>query len=296
MAWIESHQTLARHPKTRKLARLLDISVPQTIGHLHCLWWWAMDYAQDGDLSDYDCTDVADAALWEGDADAFVAALAECGAGGGIGFLELGDSGYIIHDWQDYAGRLVEKRKANAERMRIARASNKEVSATHVQRTNKARAGATVPNRTIPTIPTIPTNIPAVAAAPDGTQIEFDPFFEDVWRKYPTREGASKIGKTETRAAVFALGPAAWPDVRAAVVNYAASGRMPVDPIRFFKSKEYPAGLWRQFVTKEKISETTNGSGPAGGSAEKAPVYTADGRRLLNIAEALAQHTRPKGA
>lgn len=139
----------------------------------------------------------------------------------------------------------------------------------------------------------------ATKAEPEGAReikIDFDAFFEDVWRKYPTREGAGKIGKTETRAVVFALGPAMWPDVRKAVVNYAASGRMPVDPIRFFKSKEYPAGLWRQFVTKEKTSETTNGIGPAGGSTEKAPVYTADGRRLLDHREAMAQLTRPKSA
>src|SRR5687767_5633894 len=53
MAWIESHQEIARHPKTRKLARLLGGSVPTAIGHLHLLWWWAVDYAEDGWLGKY---------------------------------------------------------------------------------------------------------------------------------------------------------------------------------------------------------------------------------------------------
>lgn len=68
MAWIESHQELWRHPKTKKLARLLQISIPTAVGHLHGLWYWAMDFAQDGDLSSYDAEDIADAVMWEGDA------------------------------------------------------------------------------------------------------------------------------------------------------------------------------------------------------------------------------------
>jgi hypothetical protein len=155
MAWIESHQELARHPKTRRLARLLDISVPTALGHLHLLWYWALDFAQDGDLGDYEPADVADAMLWEGDAGELWNALVACG------FIDHGqdDSGddiYAIHDWHEYAGRLIEKRQANAERMRQARAKpvpdTKAPRAAHVQRTLHARAGATVPNRTVPNL------------------------------------------------------------------------------------------------------------------------------------------------
>lgn len=52
MAWLRSHQELARHPKVKRLSRQLNISLPQAIGHLHLLWWWCMDYAQDGDLTE----------------------------------------------------------------------------------------------------------------------------------------------------------------------------------------------------------------------------------------------------
>ena len=65
--WIKSHQTLKGHPKMKRLTKLLGVKVPQAIGHLHCLWWWAMDYAKDGDLSEYDEIDIAIAAEWEGE-------------------------------------------------------------------------------------------------------------------------------------------------------------------------------------------------------------------------------------
>ena len=54
MAWIESHQALGRHPKLRRLARALNISHPTAVGDLHYLWWFAIDFAQDGSLGRLD--------------------------------------------------------------------------------------------------------------------------------------------------------------------------------------------------------------------------------------------------
>jgi hypothetical protein len=48
MPWIESHTNLARHPKTRRLCRLLDVSVPAAIGHLHLFWHWVLEFAPSG--------------------------------------------------------------------------------------------------------------------------------------------------------------------------------------------------------------------------------------------------------
>jgi hypothetical protein len=110
MAWIESHQELGRHPKTKRLARALQISLPTTVGHLHFLWWWATDYAQDGDLSKYANEDIADAMGWEGDAKEAVDALLHSG------YLDQEQDGVLLlHDWHEYAGRLIEQRKAQAE-------------------------------------------------------------------------------------------------------------------------------------------------------------------------------------
>jgi hypothetical protein len=91
------------------LARALGVSVPATIGHLHLLWWWALDYAPDGDLSNSDTGDVAAACLWDGDPAALSAALLRCG------FV---DADNTIHDWYEYAGRLLERRDRVREQTR----------------------------------------------------------------------------------------------------------------------------------------------------------------------------------
>lgn len=165
MAWIESHQELASHPKTRRLASSLGVSVPTAIGHLHLLWWWALDYALEGELAGLEPDEIAYGAQWDGDAEQFMAALTRCG------FI---DEDLTIHDWWQYAGRYVTDRQKNAERMRKARAEQKAKTARekaqraadaarepddgstykerapHVQSTSPARAPATVPNQTVP--------------------------------------------------------------------------------------------------------------------------------------------------
>ncbi|WP_426452028.1 hypothetical protein ACP26L_08145 [Paenibacillus sp. S-38] len=93
--WIESHQELARHPKMKKLARKLRVTVPAAIGHLHLLWWWALDFAPDGNLSRYDREDIAEAAMSEAEADDFIHALTESGW-----VDEDETSGELrLHDW-----------------------------------------------------------------------------------------------------------------------------------------------------------------------------------------------------
>jgi len=125
MAWIESHQTLATHPKTRRAARELGIRPVHLIGHLHCLWHWALDHAEDGDLSRYDAEDLAIAAQWDDDPDLFVNALVNCGPGGGSGFIDRTGTRFALHNWAVYTDRLVARResgrKANHERWHVAR-------------------------------------------------------------------------------------------------------------------------------------------------------------------------------
>jgi len=120
MAWIESHQGLPKHPKTKKLMRRLKVSAPVIIGHLHMLWWWAMDFAQDGEITHYDEFDIADACEWNEDAAEFYSALIEAG------FVDCIGEQRFIHDWYDYAGKLIEIRKKDAERKRNSRGKTKE--------------------------------------------------------------------------------------------------------------------------------------------------------------------------
>jgi hypothetical protein len=157
MAWLESHQSLGEHPKTKKLCRLLGIPKREAVGTLHLLWWWALDYAEDGDLTRYDALDIAIGADWDKNETEFVDSLVSAG------FLDRNETALVIHDWHDYAGKLIERRERNAQRMRDARASyetdtNNE-RATHVQGTQRARAklqNRTQPNSTVPTEPTKP--------------------------------------------------------------------------------------------------------------------------------------------
>lgn len=125
MAWIESHQTVWGHPKTRRAARRLGIADVQLVGHLHALWHWALDHAESGDLSRYDAEDIAIAARWDGEAGEFVQALAECGPGGGPGFLDRDGDTLGLHNWGRYTERLVARRdssrKANHDRWHAAR-------------------------------------------------------------------------------------------------------------------------------------------------------------------------------
>lgn len=122
MAWIKSHQEIAQHPKTRRLARLLGEGLPCVIGRLHLLWWWALDYAEDGDLSRYEEADIADACQWDGDPEQLVEALVS------VRFLDRADDQLVIHDWGDYAGRLIEKRQSEVQRVQRWRQAQKSVA------------------------------------------------------------------------------------------------------------------------------------------------------------------------
>lgn len=129
MAWyIESYQELGRHPKVTRLSNILSISKVQSVGHLHYLWWWAMDFALDGDLSRFSYEEIADGAMWEGDATTFIDALIESR------FLDT--EPLTIHDWSEYGGALIQRRKADAKRKSEERKRKREGCPADVQRTS----------------------------------------------------------------------------------------------------------------------------------------------------------------
>ena len=117
--YVPSHVNLGSHPKTLKVCRRLGISRVQAVGHLHFLWWWAMSYAPDGDLSEYDNEDLAIAAEWESDPDAFVTALEACG------FI----TDRQLHNWDQYGGKLIQSREKAATRQ-AHRRDTKDMSPT----------------------------------------------------------------------------------------------------------------------------------------------------------------------
>lgn len=82
------------------------------MGHIICFWLWALDNAPQGDLTGISPRMIARAAQWEGDPEQFMNALLHAG------FVEKTDKGYVIHDWYDYAGKLIERKAADRERKR----------------------------------------------------------------------------------------------------------------------------------------------------------------------------------
>jgi hypothetical protein len=164
MAWIEVHQALLTHRKTLRLARLLKMDKFAVVGRLVALWLWSLDNAPSGNLFNDDIDLLADVMGWESDISTLVDALISSG------FIDIDEDGqFSIHDWQDYAGRLIDKREQNAEKQRRWRethktntlpANNSTQNDTHLPYNSDVTVtlpscdGATVPNRTVPN-PTI---------------------------------------------------------------------------------------------------------------------------------------------
>jgi hypothetical protein len=151
MAWIESHQTLGNHPKTHRLAQELGCDLPAAVGYLHFFWWWALDYAPAGNVSRDHSGLIATASHWHGQAKRFWNALETAG------FLEINgpdSEEFLIHDWNDYAGRLETQREMRRASNRDAQRRRREKAASSLSSpvSNDAddRQHPTVPNLTGP--------------------------------------------------------------------------------------------------------------------------------------------------
>jgi hypothetical protein len=114
--WIPSHQSLRNHPKKDRLAELLfngttpnDVADYAAAGVLHYLWYWALDYAQDGDLTRFTDRQIAKGCRWEGDPRTLLSGLTQSG------FV---DDDRHIHDWHEYAGKLLEQRERDKQRVK----------------------------------------------------------------------------------------------------------------------------------------------------------------------------------
>lgn len=152
MAWLEVQQSLPRHPKNLRLSAKLRIHRAQSAGHLLFLWLWSLDYAPTGNLSAFGPAEISAAADYPGDSELFTQALRD------TGWIDPDGS---LHDWYDYAGKLIEKREADRERKAEERKKNGS-GAVHRTSSGHPRDGAgTVPNLTPPN-PTIkPARAPA---------------------------------------------------------------------------------------------------------------------------------------
>lgn len=189
MAWIEIHQHLKEHRKTRKFKNLMGITRAQAIGHLTMLWLWGIDNTDDyGIIQDADYDDIAIACDYHDDSQLIVNSLIEAG------FLEKDEKGgkLFIHDFEDYIGRLKETKKRHREAQK--RYSDKSKSNTNDGQADGQADGPndglkianlTVPYRTLP------------SPSPKDNNIEIEDFFNVVSDLYENKRGRSKVGKAQ---------------------------------------------------------------------------------------------------
>jgi phage replication O-like protein O len=85
--------------------------------------------------------------------------------------------------------------------------------------------------------------------------------FTKFWESYPKRNG-KRIGKDECFKRFMLLSIGEQEQVVTASKHYFNSkvgqGGFAVDPIRFFKSRDYPNGLWREWQEPESTAFTPN--------------------------------------
>lgn len=184
MAWIELHQSVWTHRKTLMLGHALGLPPAYAAAHMMQLWCWALDNAQDGDLTGLPPAVVAAGAGWAGDPDLFVEAAVT------VGYLDRDGDSLRIHDWHDYAGKLIERREQQRERMRQARSRALASRAHNVS--GKAQEREQLPNRTEPNH-TVPGEEGEAGGAPPGEPPDNAPVNWMFWyHKRTTRHPTAK--------------------------------------------------------------------------------------------------------
>lgn len=137
-SWLPAYQSIWTHRKTFELAALLGVNETYAAAHVLRLCSWALDNAPDGDLAGLSDRAIAYGAGWHQEVGLFVAALVKSG------YL---DDDRRIHDWMDYAGKLLVRREKDAERKQKSRGQAPDVTRTSngaahgVRRTEQNRTG-----------------------------------------------------------------------------------------------------------------------------------------------------------
>ena len=131
MAWLQVHQTLKDHRKLFDAADQLEVEPPHMMGLLVSFWLWALDNAPTGSLVDITPRMISRAAQWDGDPEKLAKTLIRAG------WIDEKEDGTLeIHDWYEYAGKLIDQRQAEKERSRSRRAA---AAAPTPRRTTKRR-------------------------------------------------------------------------------------------------------------------------------------------------------------
>lgn len=198
MAWIQVHQQLKDHRKLLAAADELEIEPAHMLGLLVSFWLWALDNAPSGSLEGISNRTIARSAQWNKSPDTFVEALKNAG------LLDEENTGELtIHDWYEYAGKLIDQREAEKNRSRRRRAATAasapsecqttagqtEDEPTDDQRKTAGRVKQSRPDQSTPKQSTKeqwdqPPN-PQTETKPDAQERRFAEF----WQQYPKKVG-----------------------------------------------------------------------------------------------------------
>lgn len=179
MAWIESHQELAEHPKLFHLASLSGLSTDACIGRLHRLWWWCLKFAEDGDLSRYQSVQIPPI-----ETDEFREHLRTSK------WLD----GDLIHDWIDYAGLFLTKKYNTGNIQRL-----KQIWQKHGYKYGKGKGKFTkqeVSKQRIERELKVNIPLPNLTNLTKPEEKEAQSEFEKFWDVYP-----NKVGKKDAQRA-----------------------------------------------------------------------------------------------
>lgn len=150
MAWIEFHDTVIEHYKTKDLARCYGCEVNTAIGMLGRFWLWCVKFADDGDLRRHNDDRIGDSVGLNGEqAKRFVDAMVQS--------CWIDRKPYFrVHDWWDFAKSFLKSRyKDEPEKwQKIKRLYENKTPVLH-QSNTRVTPATYQPNQ-----PTKPTNLP----------------------------------------------------------------------------------------------------------------------------------------
>ena len=121
MAWIRIEQSLTQNRKLYSLKTLLRIDTPKAIGTLALLWLWAIDHSRAGSIGCISNAQLAEVCQFSPRRAAELRkALIDSG------FLEPHGAELVIHDWDEFGGRIEKRRDYNRDYKRRRRCVNIE--------------------------------------------------------------------------------------------------------------------------------------------------------------------------
>lgn len=126
MAWIPSDSDMGSHPKTRRIARRLEVTLPTAVGFLHLFWHWCVKFAPDGHLTLSEVEDVADSIMWDKEPESFIGALCESGFASQVRDDTGVVIGFSVHNWEKHGGKYDKRKRRNADAQAAFRERNKD--------------------------------------------------------------------------------------------------------------------------------------------------------------------------